>query len=134
MTNIGTTYINKSSNWWLYIEDSMLKWSLIQYVDGIITIFIELALGLFWHNLHFFNAHSMDKILSMLRQHKLISYWIDVVTTFIKVDFQCHCISHKINELQMLKQWLWQCCDNVKTTNCDNVMTMLKQQIVTMLW
>jgi hypothetical protein len=48
MTNIGTTYINKSSNWWLYVEDSMLIWSLKQYVDGIITICIELALGLFW--------------------------------------------------------------------------------------
>jgi len=89
MTNIGTTYINKSSNWWLYVEDSILIWSLIQYVDGTITICIELALGLFWHNLHFFNTHSKNKILSMLRLHKLISYWIDVVTTFIKVEFQC---------------------------------------------
>ncbi len=105
MTNIGTTYINKSSNWWLYVEDSMLIWSLIQYVDGTITICIELALGLFWHNLHFFNTHSKNKILSMLRQHKLISYWIDVVTTFIKVEFQCCCISYKINTLKMLKQW-----------------------------
>jgi len=62
MTNIGTTYINKSSNWWLYVEDAMLIWSLI-HVDGIITICIELTLGLFWHNLHFFDMHSMDKIL-----------------------------------------------------------------------
>jgi hypothetical protein len=97
MTNIGTTYINKLSNWWPYVEDSMLIWSLIQYVDDIITICIELTLGLFWHNLHSFNMHSMDKILSILRQDKLISYWIDVVTTFIKMDFQCCCISHKIN-------------------------------------
>ncbi len=44
---------------WIYIYD---------------MICIELALGLFWHNLHFFNMHSMDKILSMLRQHKLINY------------------------------------------------------------
>jgi hypothetical protein len=64
MTNISTTYINELSNWWLYVEDSMVMWSLIQYVDGIITICIELALGLFWHNLHFFDMHSMGKILS----------------------------------------------------------------------
>jgi hypothetical protein len=83
----------------------MLIQSLIQYVDGIITICIELALGLFWHNLHFFNMHSMDKILSMPRQHKLIIYWIDVVVTFIKMDFQCHCISHKINKSRIFKQW-----------------------------
>jgi hypothetical protein len=125
MTNIGSTYINKSLNWWLYVEDSMLIWSLIQYVDDIITICIDLALGLFRHNLHIFNTHSMDKILSMLRQHKLISYWIDVVTTFIKVDFQCRCISHKINTLKMLKQWYslsqheynpMKCC-NIKWAN-----------------
>ncbi len=78
---------------------------MIQYVDGIITICIELALGLFWHNLHFSNTHSMNKILLMLRQHKLINYWIVVVTTFMKVNFQYCCISHKINTLKMLKQW-----------------------------
>jgi len=114
MTNIGTTYTNKSSNWWLYVEDSMLIWSLIQYVDGIITICIELTLGLFWYNLHFFNTHSMNKILLMLTQHKLINNWIDVVTTFIKVDFQCCCISHKINTLKMLKQW-YSYCHNINT-------------------
>ncbi len=115
MTNIGTTYINKSSNWWLYVEHSMLIWSLIQYVDGIITICIELVLGLFWHNLHFFNMHSMDKILSMMKQHKLISYWIDDVITFIKMDFQCHCISHKSNTLKCLKNG----------TNCHNINIIL---------
>jgi hypothetical protein len=121
MINIGTTSINKPwLNWWQYVKDSMLIiQSLIQYVDGIITTCIELALGLFWNNLDFFNTHSMDEILSMLRQHKLINYWVDVVTTFIKVNFQCYYISHKINTLKMLKWYSlsqhWynrtMCCD-----------------------
>ncbi len=76
LIDVGTTYINKSSNWWLYVEDSMLISSLIPYVHGIITIYIELTLGLFWHNLHFFHTHSMDKIFLMLKQHELITYWL----------------------------------------------------------
>jgi len=105
ITHVATMYINKSSNSSLYVQDFLLIWLFIWCVHGIITICIGLTLGLFWHNLHSFHAHSMDKIFSMLKQCKFVGYWFHVVIAFVMLDFPCCCISHKIQVFKMLRRW-----------------------------